>query len=192
MWSHCVKSILNPKCALIFLDLQNDYASKLNTDVKLNLFSNLNDLTERPFNNFTCVLDWHPETHSSFYENIDSYKGCLVQYPRQSVDEVTIGDFVTFKVDDNEYRAKLTLKHCVQNTQGAQIVNHLNLPTDCVRILKGTDPMYCSRSAFRDFGRLPDTGLLKLLQEKEISDVYIAGQSLLLSINADCNYAKNF
>ena len=181
MWSHCAKSILSPKTGLVLVDLQNDHASKLNSNTKSILFSNLNNLTDKQFDMFLFSMDWFPKTHVSFYENLQLNVGKMVQCSKDSLSDIEPGDVVTFKSEDDlETNLVIRCKQCVQNTHGAALVNHIRVPEGAYKVYKGTDDMNCSYSAFRDISKLKDTGLVKILSDNEITDVYVAGQISLV------------
>jgi len=64
--------------------------------------------------------------------------------------------------------------HCVKGTKGARFHPGLNIPEESVIVSKGMDPAKDSYSAFHAFDRKGNT-FLKLLREKKIDTIYIAG-----------------
>ena len=65
--------------------------------------------------------------------------------------------------------------HCVQHTPGAELVDTLNQKGIHHTIHKGTDKTIDSYSAFFDNDGIKSTGLDKLLKEKGVKKLYIAG-----------------
>lgn len=62
--------------------------------------------------------------------------------------------------------------HCVRNTEGAKFNSSLNLPKKTVIISKATDPNIEAYSGFEN------TGLLKILKNKEIKRIFIGGLAI--------------
>ncbi len=64
--------------------------------------------------------------------------------------------------------------HCIQNSKGAQFHHALKLPKEAVLLYKGMDPQKDSYSAFQAQD-LRGAGLLNLLKNLRVKEIYIAG-----------------
>ena len=181
MWTNCVNSILNPTSALILVDVQNDHYSLIDTDLKLCVVNKLNYLLSASFDHVIYATDSFPESHISFIENLLLYIDKLHQPSRSKAGEIRLGDSVVFKFGSSERDVKMVTKKCVQNSHGEALVKDLNIISNSYRIYKGTDPLIPSYSAFWDAQKTNDTGLLKLLREKNVTDVFITGSQLYFS-----------
>ena len=103
-----------------------------------------------------ATQDWHPANHISFYTN---HPG------RRPFEEILIG----------ERKQVLWPPHCVQNTEGAQIVISEELIDKVVR--KGQNPLYDSYSAFQDDGGF-ETELLSILKTEKTQELILFGLAI--------------
>merc|ERR1712110_978396 len=78
LWNGWIKKIVKPRSALIVVDVQNDFISGSlsisNCPAGHNgeeVVAPINKMIETiPFDEYFYSLDWHPEDHISFYENV--------------------------------------------------------------------------------------------------------------------------
>ena len=179
MWTNCVNSILNPTAALILVDVQNDYYSSIDNDLKLCVINKLNYLMSASFDHVIYATDSFPDSHIAFIENLLLYFDKLLKPGRSRAGEIRAGDNVVFKCGLVEREVKMVTKTCVQNSHGETLVKDLNIISNSYRIYKGTDPLIPSYSAFWDATKSNDTGLLKLLRDTRVTDVFVTGLLLL-------------
>lgn len=115
-----------------------------------------------------ATKDWHPADHVSFASN---HPGDLKPF----VDSTTI---VNPYNEHESYVSRLWPVHCVQGTPGAELVPELDASMVDKVVEKGTDARVEMYSAFYDpfvNPRVSDSGLLALLKEKDVTDVYVVG-----------------
>ncbi|HVR42097.1 MAG TPA: bifunctional nicotinamidase/pyrazinamidase [Thermoanaerobaculia bacterium] len=145
------------KHALILVDIQNDFCpggalAVSEGDAVIPVANRI----QGHFDVIAATQDWHPPNHGSFAS----------QHPGRKPGDV---------VDLNGLRQELWPDHCVQGSKGAEF--HPDLDTSRIdRVFrKGTDPGIDSYSGLFDNGHRKATGLGDYLQEKEVTDVWIAG-----------------
>ena len=143
--------------ALILVDIQNDFVPGGALAVPEG--DQVVPVANRLMKDYDLVVatqDWHPADHKSFAS----------QYPGNNIGDV---------VELDGLQQILWPDHCVQNTQGAELVAELN--TDQIdRIMyKGTDTNIDSYSGFFDNGHRKATGLAEYLNEQNIKAVDIIG-----------------
>ncbi|XP_067948306.1 uncharacterized protein [Watersipora subatra] len=179
-WTHCFDKILHPVTALIIVDVQNDFidgslalrhcpAQQDGAEV-VPVINRL--LEEREFDLVVYSMDWHPDTHISFIDNVHMYpldKGCTKRF-----DECCTYDEVTFDLSPPRTQV-LWPAHCIQDSEGAKLASNLKVSPGAVRIYKGTNPDIDSYSAFFDNMRLSQTSLQEELEKRHVTDVYICG-----------------
>ena len=109
-----------------------------------------------------CVAtqDWHPQDHVSFASNHEGREPMEV-------------------IDLYGHEQILWPDHCVQGTQGAQLVEGMPWERATAIIRKGTDPGCDSYSAFRNNwnrdGERPHTGLAGYLRDRGVGRVVVCG-----------------
>ena len=145
---------------LIVVDVQNDFCAGgalavPNADDVIDPINRIAPL----FDHVILTKDWHPADHRSFAS----------QHPgRKPFD----------RLDDNPGITTLWPDHCVQGTRGAKLHPRLHVPNAKAVILKGTDPLVDSYSAYRDLLGNP-TGLAGLIRDILFRTwsrtVYVAG-----------------
>ncbi len=145
------------QCALLIVDLQNDFMPEGPLGVKRahDIVPIINALMPQ----FSCVIasrDWHPENHVSF---ANSHPG------------MRVGDHIHV----SGIEQILWPVHCVQNTTGADFVPALKKEYISHQIYKGTDATIDSYSAFFDNKKLRSTGLREYLEERKIPCIVLAG-----------------
>lgn len=180
-WNNWIKKIVRPVSALIVIDVQNDFISGslaiTNCPAGQNgeeVVQPINKLIDTvPFDLFCYSLDWHPQDHISFAENVKIRKlheTSAITDP----DAAKVGDTVVFtgppKTDQ-----KLWPAHCVQETWGAEFHKDLVIHPQGSVVHKGTNPNVDSYSAFFDNQKLGHTNLEEVLRSAGITDVYVCG-----------------
>lgn len=184
MWGQWVVSMLQPKCALVAVDVQNDFISGSLSLKNIpagqdpeRVVSVINDLTEQlPFDVVVYTLDWHPKDHISFFEN----KHCRPFHSssKVSVQDARTLDTVIFSDDCSGsgcVEQTLWPSHCVQNTWGAQLHKDLRLADKALKIYKGSHPDTDSYSAFWDNLKRSETSLHSELRNRGITTVFVCG-----------------
>lgn len=101
-WNNWISRCLKPKSALVIVDVQNDFISgSLAVDNGHDVIHVINQLIQLPFDLIVFTLDWHPENHISFYENLNSRKWIKAQDEIKTqegqVENVKVYDKVIFK-----------------------------------------------------------------------------------------------
>ncbi|KAI9716715.1 MAG: NAD(+) salvage pathway protein [Chrysothrix sp. TS-e1954] len=160
------------QAALIVVDLQEDFCpphGSLAVQGGRKIVSAINELLALPFKVTVATQDWHPKDHVSFASNHDPPNN----KPFESVVEV--------RNPANETESQLVRLwpvHCVQNSLGGMLIPELDVSRIHHIVKKGTDARVEMFSAFRDANKNPcvsNSGLLQLLQEAEVSEVYVTG-----------------
>ncbi|XP_054716368.1 nicotinamidase-like [Uloborus diversus] len=181
VWDSWIKLLLHPVSALIIIDVQNDFIdgslALKNCPAKQDgseVVPVINDMLQT--NNFGAVvysLDFHPENHISFFENLKLYKLAENFKP----EEVALFDTVVFK-DPVVIKQKLWPRHCVENSWGSKLHEDLKIEEDAIFIYKGRNSGIDSYSAFRDNVKQSTTNLNQELKNRGITHVFICGLAL--------------
>ncbi len=122
--SHNLPPLNDPRCALVVIDMQNDFipGGQLAVQGGDEIVPLINRLGAR-FRNVVVAQDWHPAGHVSF---ASSHPG------KAPFDSVQL-----------PYGAQtLWPEHCVQGSHGAQLHADLNLPHAQLIVRKGFKPRY--------------------------------------------------
>jgi nicotinamidase/pyrazinamidase len=143
--------------SLIVVDMQNDFmpGGPLGVARADQLVPIINRLMPK-FPLCVCSQDWHPIHHISFSMNHPGKK---------AGDVIEVGGLMQV----------LWPIHCVQNTEGAELVQTLNRSGFQGYFHKGTDPMVDSYSTFFDNARKHSTGLERFLKDRFVDAIYFAG-----------------
>jgi len=158
--SHNLPPLNDPRCALVVIDMQNDFipGGQLAVQGGDEIVPLINRLGAR-FRNVVIAQDWHPGGHVSF---ASSHPG------RAPFDSVQL-----------PYGAQtLWPDHCVQGSHGAQLHADLDLPHAQLIVRKGCNRDIDSYSAFVEADRRTPTGLSGYLKERGIDTVYLVGLAL--------------
>jgi nicotinamidase/pyrazinamidase len=158
--------------ALIVVDYQNDFVEGGSLEVKGGkaILPNINNLIEQ-FDLVIYTKDWHPKDHKSFASNHKN---------KQPFEEKKV----------NGIKQILWPDHCIQNTQGADFVEGLNIHKNMYIFKKGLDKEVDSYSAFIDNNNNNDTGLNDFLKERNIETVIICGLAGDVCVFATAKDAK--
>jgi len=143
--------------ALILVDLQNDFmpGGALGVNEGDQVVPVANWLQEF-FSLVLATQDWHPPDHSSFARN----------HPGREIGEV---------IDLEGTSQVLWPAHCVENTDGADLVATLNRSRIKRIFYKGTNPAIDSYSVFFDNEHRQSTGLEDYLKGLGVEEVYLMG-----------------
>jgi len=158
--SHNLPPLNDPRCALVVIDMQNDFipGGQLAVQGGDEIVPLINRLGAR-FRNVVIAQDWHPGGHVSF---ASSHPG------RAPFDSVQL-----------PYGAQtLWPDYCVQGSHGAQLHADLDLPHAQLIVRKGCNRDIDSYSAFVEADRRTPTGLSGYLKERGIDTVYLVGLAL--------------
>lgn len=150
----------NPSCALLVIDMQNDFmpGGQLAVADGDALVPLINRLGAR-FRNVVITQDWHPTGHISFASSHTERK------PFDSI-HLPYGP------------QTLWPDHCVQGSHGAQLHADLDLPKAQLILRKGCNADIDSYSAFLEADRSTSTGLTGYLKERGINSVFVVGLAL--------------
>jgi nicotinamidase-related amidase len=127
----------------------------------------VNKLLDLPFVIKIATKDWHPQNHISFASNHVNKKAYI--------------DFTTIINPSNPaetYETRLWPDHCVQGTKGAELIHELDMSKIDKVVEKGQVKEVEMYSAFYDpleKPRVSDSGLVGVLREKGVTDVYCVG-----------------
>ncbi|XP_066596737.1 uncharacterized protein [Prorops nasuta] len=170
---------LNPKNALIIVDVQNDFidgslslrdcpAGQDSKDV-INPINRL--IRKGKWDKIIYTLDWHPENHISFYENLHSWE----IHPDSKFSKEVAKPFgkILFKQESQEIR--IWPKHCIKDTWGAQLHKDLLVLPGSEKVLKGENAGQEAYSAFLDTGNNKATNINDILIKSKVTNVYICG-----------------
>jgi nicotinamidase/pyrazinamidase len=143
--------------ALVLIDLQNDFmpGGPLGVPDGDAVVPVANAWMDR-FELVVATQDWHPSDHSSFASN----------HPGHAVGEVIEIDGIS---------QILWPDHCVQHTEGANLVGTLDTARVRKVFRKGTDPAIDSYSAFFDNAHRKATGLGDHLKGQGVDRVWLMG-----------------
>lgn len=145
------------KCALIIVDVQNDFCKGGSLSVPFGEF--IVPLANQLMGYFTIKIatqDWHPKDHMSFAAN---------QSGRKPFDVINYRGM----------KQVLWPIHCVQGSVGAEFFPGLKVENFTKIFQKGTDKEIDSYSAFFDNAHLKSTGLHHYLQQEGITELYFLG-----------------
>ena len=142
----------------------------------------MNKLLDLPFTIKIATKDWHPADHVSFASN---HKG-----KKPYVDFTTI---INPTNASETYETRLWPDHCIQNTKGAELIPELHMKKIDKVIEKGQRKDIEMYSAFYDpleKPRVSDSGLVGVLREVGITDVYVVGLAADYCVKATAVDAK--
>jgi nicotinamidase/pyrazinamidase len=142
---------------LLIVDIQNDFLPGGALEVSHG--DAIIPIVNKILRNFDLVVatqDWHPPDHKSFASNHENRKpGEIIKL--KDLDQVLWPD------------------HCIQDTPGSLLSDHLDTSSINRIFVKGTDPNIDSYSGFFDNGHLKSTGLGDYLKANNVDEVYIVG-----------------
>ncbi len=142
---------------LIAVDVQNCFVTGGSLPVKDGeaVVPVINRLA-RAFDNIVITQDWHTQGHASFASSHPGRK------PFETI-ELAYGTQVLWP------------DHCVQGTEGAELVKGLDLPKAQLIVRKGYHRDVDSYSAFEEADHHTPTGLAGYLKQRGITKVFVTG-----------------
>ncbi|KAK3738348.1 hypothetical protein QZH41_014330, partial [Actinostola sp. cb2023] len=170
--------------ALLIVDVQNDFISgslalkhcpacEDGYDV-VNVINGI--LNHRHFDHIVYTLDWHPQNHCSFIDNVHLY--AVHESSPVAAQDAKVFDTVVYS-EPVVVKQKLWPVHCVQDSWGAELHKELRAPEKEDHLCKkGYQPYIDSYSAFWSSGHFCHTDLFKILLKKGVTDVYICGLAI--------------
>lgn len=145
------------KDALILVDIQKDFLPGGSLEVKDgDQVIPVANVLQQHFELIVATQDFHPEDHGSF----------ATQHGGKEPGEY---------VELNGLKQILWPVHCVQNTEGAEFADDLQMDMVQKVFKKGIDAGIDSYSGFYDNGHKRSTGLSEYLKEKNVERVFIVG-----------------
>jgi nicotinamidase/pyrazinamidase len=143
--------------ALVIVDLQNDFVPGGALAVaRGDEIIPLANALQRHFELVVATKDWHPPDHCSFAAN----------HPGKNPGDRVVIDGI---------EQILWPVHCVQNTNGAELVRALDTSRIARVFHKGIDRRVDSYSTFFDNAHRRDTGLGAYLEAEDAREIYLAG-----------------
>ncbi|GFY55556.1 nicotinamidase [Trichonephila inaurata madagascariensis] len=158
-WNNWIIPLVKPTTALLIIDVQNDFVDgslalkhcPAKQDGK-EIIQDINELINKiKFDIVVYSLDYHPEDHVSFFENLNRHK--LSEDNEKNIEDLKMFDTVSF-YGPPKMEQKLWPRHCVS-----------------IR----TNPKTDSYSAFYDNMKLSQTKLHSELKQKKVTHVFICG-----------------
>ncbi|MFH4977045.1 hypothetical protein AB6A40_003754 [Gnathostoma spinigerum] len=178
------------RVALIVVDFQNDFVSgsmaikagSAHQNPNEALF-NINELLKDTiFSLVVYTMDWHPQNHISFWEHCRNSDRVLSEIDRGR----QLMPFDTVSFDEPKCTQTLYPSHCVQNSWGAALDQHLIHIDNAVYVKKGQDQYADSYSAFMDNYGLKKTKLESILCEHQIGAILVCGLAYDICVAATC------
>ncbi|KAG9225577.1 hypothetical protein CCMSSC00406_0003080 [Pleurotus cornucopiae] len=156
--------------ALLVIDMQNDFCppdGSLAVTGGRDIVPCINKLLSTPaFALRVATKDYHPTDHISFASN------------HPAPDNVPFTSFARVINPNNteeSYTTRLWPEHCVQGTDGAELVNGLNIDAVDLIIEKGQDKRVEMYSVFYDPFKVSESTATAALKEKGVTWVYVVG-----------------
>jgi len=158
--------------ALLVVDMQEDFCPP-NGAVAVSggrdIVPAINELLSLPFALKVATRDWHPRDHISFASN----------HPAPHNKPFTSTAVIANPLNPNEcIETRLWPDHCIQGTQGANLIPELAVSQLDRIVSKGQDKRIEMYSAFADpFARpcVVRSDLAQALREAHVTDVYCVG-----------------
>ncbi|KAG7199208.1 hypothetical protein KM043_018079 [Ampulex compressa] len=147
-----LRKTVEPVNVLLVVDVQNDFIDGTlalrncpGGQDGVDVVAPINRLLKQvKWDKVIYTLDWHPENHISFYENLHARE----VHPDSKItkENAKPGDTVLFLEPCVEQT--LWPKHCVKNTWGSELHKDLIISPNSIQIHKGVDPDIESYSIF--------------------------------------------
>lgn len=183
VWNNWIKPLVHPVTALIVVDVQNDFIdgslamencpAKQDGKEIIPIINQLLDTTN--FNIVVYSIDYHPEDHISFFENVSIHK--LSDKEQQDIEDIKLYDVVTF-AGPPEIKQTLWPKHCVKGSFGSQLNPDLKVAENSIFVHKGENSKIDSYSAFWDNTKISQTELHSELQRRQVTHLFVCGLAL--------------
>ncbi|XP_016916404.1 nicotinamidase [Apis cerana] len=185
-----LRVILEPVDALLIIDIQNDFidgslalrACEAKQD-GIDVVEPINYLLKNGlFDKIIYSLDWHPENHISFYENLHLRE--LHPDSKVTKDNAKLFDTVVFA--DPHSEQILWPKHCVMNTWGSQLHKDLLITPNSVQVRKGQNSNVDAYSVFSDNNYKETMELQKILNELGATRIFVCGLAYDVCVKFTC------
>ncbi|GJQ73440.1 hypothetical protein Trydic_g13801 [Trypoxylus dichotomus] len=188
-WNHWIKTIFRPISTFLIVDVQNDFISGTlsisNCPARQNgveVVEPINRLLESvEFDAVIYSLDWHPNNHISFINNVHLRE--IDPSSPLTAKDARMFDTVVFK-GSPPTKQILWPRHCVQNTWGSELHKDLIIVNNAIKIYKGNNPEVDSYSVFCDNKMMSGTTLSGQLRQKNATDIYICGLAYDVCVGA--------
>ncbi|XP_076621999.1 uncharacterized protein LOC143342221 [Colletes latitarsis] len=172
-----LQTMIEPVTALLVVDVQNDFIDgslalrNCGCDQDgVDVVEPINRLIkEGQFNKIIYSLDWHPENHISFYENLHLRE----LHPDSKVTKENAKPFDTVIFAKPRSEQILWPKHCVMNTWGSQLHKDLVIAPGTEQVRKGDNPEVDAYSVF--YKSENSIELQTILRKASVTHVYICG-----------------
>lgn len=179
-YKHWIQVIVQPRSALLVIDVQNDFISGTlslqqcpSKHDGAEIVEPINRIMKTvPFATIAYSMDWHPEDHVGFIDNIHMRPLDVTSPVDASAAQVN--DTVVF-AGSPPMEQRMWPRHCVQNTWGSELHPDLQLAENAIVVHKGTNPDVDAYSAFWDNCRSSETELDASLRNRAITDVFVCG-----------------
>ncbi|XP_033728980.1 nicotinamidase-like [Pecten maximus] len=178
-----IPAVLSENVAFIIIDVQNCFLpggslAVSNGEEVVPIINALRSDYEHAFRLVVLSQDWHCSDHISFasqHNGSDVYTEVTLFYDKNGVlcDPVTSCQAVAYNVTQ-----MLWPDHCIINTTSAEFDDTLVRKDSDIIIRKGYNCEVDSYSAFFDNGQISQTGLDTILQDADISTVFVTGLAL--------------
>ncbi|KAF7416166.1 NAD(+) salvage pathway protein [Pleurotus ostreatus] len=156
--------------ALLVIDMQNDFCppdGSLAVTGGRDIVPCINKLLSTPaFALRVATKDYHPTDHISF--------ACNHPAP-DNVPFTSFARVINPNNTEESYTTRLWPEHCVQGTDGAELVNGLNIDAVDLIIEKGQDKRVEMYSVFYDPFKVSESTATAALKEKGVTWVYVVG-----------------
>ncbi|XP_017755145.1 PREDICTED: pyrazinamidase/nicotinamidase-like [Eufriesea mexicana] len=181
---------IEPVDALLVVDVQNDFIDgslALSTcEAKQDgghVVDPINHLVKNGrFNKIIYSLDWHPENHISFYENLHLRE--LHSDSKVTKENAKPLDTVIFA---NPYLEQILWpKHCVMNTWGAELHKDLIIGPNSEQVRKGQNSDMEAYSAFSDNNFEGSMELQTILKKAAVNRIYVCGLAYDICVKSTC------
>ncbi|KZC13468.1 Pyrazinamidase/nicotinamidase, partial [Dufourea novaeangliae] len=185
-----LRTIVEPVSALLIVDVQNDFITGslalrncgCNQD-GLDVVGPINRLTKNgQFDEIIYTLDWHPENHISFHENLHLRE--LHLDSKVTKENAKLFDTVIFA--EPYLEQILWPKHCVMDTWGSRLHKDLVIAPDSKQLRKGLNPDVEVYSIFGEKDATDSNEVHRILHESGVTQVFVGGIAYDVCVKATC------
>lgn len=181
---------LSPVNVLLIVDVQNDF---IDGSLALrgcgcghdgaDVVAPINHLIKKgSWHKIVYSLDWHPENHISFYENLHLRELHL----ESKITKEKAKPFDTVLFSEPRVEQKLWPKHCVRNTWGAELHRDLVIEPNSEQVRKGQNSELEAYSVFFDNNTKGSTELQNILSKTRATHIYVCGLAYDVCVKATC------
>ncbi|EZA58574.1 Pyrazinamidase/nicotinamidase [Ooceraea biroi] len=185
-----INATVNPVNVLLIVDVQNDF---IDGTLALRKCEYGQDGAEviKPINRLLKYgrwdkviysLDWHPEDHISFFENL----GKREVHSESKVTKKSAKVFDTVVFSEPHVTQKLWPKHCVMNTWGAELHKDLHVVPSSEKVYKGQHPDKDAYSAFKEKDVDDTSQVEKILLAIGATHLYVCGIAYDVCVKETC------